>query len=335
MGDFVSISPVPGGCIMSKPAKLILAGLLVIIIASPASAYIPYDTHKMFLETVTRDLLKLLPRGMGSYIYNSRYDFLRGMTFMTRDISVNLKVKDLEEIRREAYARLMRDIPFCAEALKGGELKLDASATNIAGRLGMIAYSIILVKMPAFPDVEHLEKFSRTLDEIIVENLIDLWLFYDGYGDFHSLGELMERLTPEDMPRFKHVRNDTFASTMKEDPFVMFRAPDKFDRTMLLTDIDVNYIYNNMINNILDSFVFIWKCSGMDLAHPSYAAPPGTTIKRASRRTMLSGGILSRPAPLPTAGPEATGVEGETEVAPETEATPTEKGPEAEPTGGR
>ncbi len=139
---------------MSKSVKLILAGLLVIIIASPASAYIPYDTHEMFLETVTRDLLKLLPRAMGSYIYNNRYDFLRGMTFMTRDIRVNLKNKDLEEIRREAYARLMRDIPFCAEALKGGELKLDTSATNIAGRLGMIAYSIILVKMPAFPDVE-------------------------------------------------------------------------------------------------------------------------------------------------------------------------------------
>lgn len=321
---------------MSKPAKLILAGLLVIIIASPAPAYIPYDTHKMFLETVTRDLLKLLPRAMGSYIYNSRYDFMRGMTFMTRDIRVNpLKNKDLEEIRREAYARLMRDIPFCAEALKGGELKLDTSATNIAGRLGMIAYSIVLAKMPAFPDVEYLEKFSRTLDEIIVENLIDLWLFYDGYGDFHSLGELMERLTPEDMPNFKHVRNDTYASTMKEDPFVIFRAPDKFDRTMLLTDIDVNYIYNNMINSILDSFVFIWKCSGMDLAHPSYAAPPGTVINRASRRTMLSGGVLSRPAPLPTAAPEATGVEGGTEGAPETEAAPTEKGPEAEPSGGR
>ena len=75
---------------MLKPAKLILAGLLVIIIASPASAYIPYDTHKMFLETVTRDILKLLPRAMGSYIYNNRYDFMRGMTFMTRDIRVNL-----------------------------------------------------------------------------------------------------------------------------------------------------------------------------------------------------------------------------------------------------
>ncbi len=320
---------------MSKPVKLILAGLLVIIIASPAPAYIPYDTHKMFLETVTRDLLKLLPRAMGSYIYNSRYDFMRGVTFMTRDVRVDLKNKDLEEIRREAYARLMRDIPFCAEAFKGGELKLDTSATDIAGRLGMIAYSIILVKMPAFPDVEYLEKFSRNLDEIIVENLIDLWLFYDGYGDFHSLGELMERLTPEDMPRFKHVRNETYASTMKEDPFVIFRAPDKFDRTMLLTDVDVNSIYNNMINNILDGFVFIWKCSGMDLAHPSYAAPPGTIIKRASRRTMLTGGVLSRPAPLPTAAPEAAVVEGEGEAAPETEAAPTERGPEAETSEGR
>jgi hypothetical protein len=324
---------------MSKPAKLILAGLLAIIIASPAPAYIPYDTHKMFLETVTRDLLKLLPRAMGSYIYNSRHDFMRGMTFMTRDIEVNpLKNKDLEEIRREAYARLMRDIPFCAEALKGGELKLDTSATNIAGRLGMIAYSIMLVKMPAFPDVKYLERFSRTLDEIMVENLIDVWLFYDGYGDFHSLGELMERLTPEDMPKFKHVRNDTFASTMKEDPFVIFRAPDKFDRNMLLTDIDVNSIYNNMINCILDSFIFIWKCSGMDLEHPSYGAPPGTIIKRPSRRTMLSGGILSRPAPLPTTVPPGEAeIQAEGEAAPEIEATPTEpgRGPESKPGGGR
>lgn len=138
---------------MLKPTKLILVGLLVIIIASPASAYVSYETHSSFLETVTRDILKLLPRAMGSYIYQNRYDFIRGMTFMTRDIRVNLKNKDLEEIRREAYERLMRDIPFCMEALKGGELKLDTSATNIAGRLGMIAFSIYLVKIPTFPDL--------------------------------------------------------------------------------------------------------------------------------------------------------------------------------------
>jgi len=321
---------------MLKPTKLILVGLLLIIITSPASAYVAYETHSSFLETVTRDILKLLPRAMGSYIYNNRYDFMRGMTFMTREIRVNpLKNKDLEEIRREAYERLMRDIPFCTEALKGGELKLDTSATNIAGRLGMIAFSIYLVKIPAFPDVEYLDKFSMALDEIIVENLIDLWLFYDGYGDFHSLGELMERLTPEDMPRFRHVRNDSFAATMKEDPFVIFRAPDKFNRMMLLTDVDINTVYNNIINDILDAFVFIWKCSGMDLAHPSYAAPPGTIITRASRRTMLSAGVLSRSAPLPGRQPEVGAPAEEAEAVPGTESTPGERGPEAEPGRGR
>jgi len=310
-----------------KVAKLIVAGLLLIVIASPASAYVAYDTHVSFLEIVTKDTLKLLPRAMGSYIYNNRYDFMRGMTFMTRDIQAStLKNKDLEEIRREAYARLMRDIPFCTEAFKGGELKLDTSSTNVAGRLGMIAYSIMLVKMPAFPDLEYLEKFSIALDEVIVEHLIDIWLFYDGYGDFHSLGELMERLQPEDMPRFKHVRNDSYASTMKEDPFVIFRAPDKFNRNLLMTDVDMNYVYNNIVNNILDAFVYIWKCSGMDLSHPSYAAPPGTVIKRASRRAMLSGGVLSRPAPLPTAQAPAP-AEGEAEAVPGSEAAPTEAEP--------
>jgi len=314
---------------MFKTTKLILTGLLLIIIATPASAYVAYETHVSFLETVTRDILKLLPRSMGSYIYNNRYDFMRGMTFMTRDVRVNLKNKDLEEIRREAYERLMRDIPFCTEALKGGELKLDTSATNIAGRLGMIAFSIYLVKIPAFPDLEYLDKFSMAMDEIIVENLIDLWLFYDGYGDFHSLGELMERLTPEDMPRFRHVRNDLYASTMKEDPFVLFRAPDKFNRTMLLTDVDVNSIYNNIINNILEAFVYIWKCSGMDLAHPSYAAPPGTIITRASRRAMLSGGVLSRSAPRSARQFEPGAPGEEAEAVPGTE-TPGERG-EGEP----
>ncbi len=83
---------------MLNTVKIILTGLLVILVVSPASAYIPYDTHKMFLETVTRDILKLLPRAMGDYIYQNRYDFLRGMTFMTRDVRVDLKNKDLEEI---------------------------------------------------------------------------------------------------------------------------------------------------------------------------------------------------------------------------------------------
>jgi hypothetical protein len=303
-------------------ARLLATGLILIASTSAVSAYVAYETHVSFLETASRDMLKLLPRAMGSYIYTNRYDFLRGMTFMTRDIEVNRKNKDLEEIKREAYARVMRDIPFCVEALKGGELKLDTSASNVAGRLGMIAYSIMLLKTPNFPDLIYLEKFGRALDEIVVENLMDVWLFYDGYGDFNSLGELMERLRPDGMPTFRHVRNDGFASTIKEDPFAQFRFPDKFNRNMVMTDVDVNQVYNDMINNILDAFVYIWKCSGMDLAHPSYAAPPGTIIKRASRRSLLSAGVLSRPAPVPVTAPSAaeTPAEGEGEVAPAVEA---------------
>ncbi len=246
---------------------------------------------------------------------------MRGMTFMTRDIQTSMKNKDLEEIRREAYARLMRDIPFCVDALKGGELKLDTSATNVAGRLGMIAYSILLTKTPNFPDLDYLEKFSRALDEIIVENLMDVWIFYDGYGDFNSCGELMERLRPDDMPTFRHVRNDSFANAVKEDPFAQFRFPERYNKSIVMTDVDVNQVYNNMINNILDAFVYIWKCSGMDLAHPSYAAPPGTVIKRASRRAVMAGGVLSKPAPIPVPPPPPEApAEGEAEAAPASEA---------------
>ncbi len=310
-------------------ARLLAAGLILIVSASAVSAYVAYETHVSFLETATRDTLKLLPRAMGSYIYNNRYDFMRGLTFMTRDIEVNRKNKDLEEIKREAYERVMRDIPFCVEALKGGELKLDTSASNVAGRLGMIAYSVMLLKMPHFPDVAYLDKFSRALDEIVVENLMDVWLFYDGYGDFNSLGELMERLRLDGMPTFRHVRNDGFPSAVKEDPFAQFRFPDRFNKNMVMTDVDVNQLYNNMINDILDAFVYIWKCSGMDLAHPSYAAPPGTIIKRASRRSLLSAGVLSRPAPIPVAVPSGaaeTPAEGEGEAAPAVE-TPTPSSP--------
>jgi hypothetical protein len=79
-----------------------------------------------------------------------------------------------------------------------------------------------------------------------------------------------------------------------------------------------------MINNILDTFVYIWKCSGMDLAHPSYAAPPGTVIKRPSRRQILASDAAKRPPrpPIPVAEetpavePEEEGVES----APGTEA---------------
>lgn len=310
-------------------ARLLAAGLILVASASAVSAYVAYETHVSFLDTATKDMLKLLPRAMGSYIYNNRYDFMRGLTFMTRDIEVNRKNKDLEEIKREAYERVMRDIPFCVEALKGGELKLDTAASNVAGRLGMIAYSIMLLKMPTFPDLKYLERFSRALDEIVVENLMDVWLFYDGYGDFNSLGELMERLKLDGMPTFRHVRNDGFPSAVKDDTFYQFRFPHRFNKNMVMADVDVNQVYNNMINDILDAFVYIWKCSGMDLAHPSYAAPPGTIIKRASRRSLLSAGVLARPAPIPVAVPSATAetpAEGEGEAAPAVE-TPTPSSP--------
>jgi hypothetical protein len=289
--------------------------LLIATVAVPVQAYIPYDSHVMFLDLATKDMLRLLPRAMGSYIYQNRYDFMRGMTLMTREIQINPgKCKDLEEIRREAYERLSRDIPYCVEAFKGGEIKLDTASSNLAGRLGMIAYSIMLQKMPAFPDLEYLEKFSMTLDEVLVENVIRVWLYYDGYGDFHSLGELMERLKPEDMPTFVHMKNDTYAAQMKEETFSIFRAPDKFNRNLIITDVDMNSVYSNMINNILDTFVYIWKCSGMDLAHPSYAAPPGTVITRPSRRDILASEAARRPPrpPLP-AVEEAPGTTPEEE----------------------
>ncbi len=51
-----------------------------------------------------------------------------------------------------------------------------------------------------------------------------------------------------------------------------------------MTTVDMNDMYNSVVNNILDAYNYMWKCSGMDLAHPSYAAPPGTVITRSSRR---------------------------------------------------
>lgn len=280
---------------------LVVLGLIMTAMTFPARAYVPYETHVFFLETATKDMLKLLPRAMGSYLYKNRYDFLRGMSFMTRDIRQNpLKSKDLEEIRREAFARVSRDIPYCIEAFKGGELKLDTAPANLAGRLGMIAYSIMLLKTPDFPDLTYLEKFTQSMEELVVDNLIDMWLFYDGYADFHSCGELLERLKPEDMPTFTHVRNENYSGQMKEDVYAIFRAPDKFNRNIILTNVDVNHIYNNMMNSILDTFVYIWKCSGMDLAHPSYAAPPGTVISRPRRGTVAwSAGFLNKPLQPP------------------------------------
>lgn len=298
---------------------LVAAGLITFATILAAPAYVVYDTHVNFLEAVTKDLLKLIPRAMGSYVFQNRYDFMRGMTFMTRDIEFGpRKLKDIEEIRREAYERLMRDIPYCVEAFKGGDIKLDTSAANLSGRLGMIAYSIILIKMPDFPDLEYLKKFSMALDELIADNGVEICLFYDGYPNFHSLGELMERLRPEFTPTFEYVRgnqqydqgtdyfnpryiaSDDYFAAMREDVYSMFRAPEKLKRNLEISDVDINRIYNAMLNDMSDALTYIWKCSGMDLAHPSYAAPPGTLISRADRRRMLSsGGSTNKPSQSP------------------------------------
>jgi hypothetical protein len=300
--------------------KFILKSLLILVLflaaANPAKAYVPYDTHVFFLETAVKDFIRFIPRSMAQYIYQNRYDFLRGMTFMTRDIRFSpAKLKDIEEIRREAFARLSRDIPYCVEALKGGDLKLDTAPANLAGRLGMIAYSIILLKLPDYPDVEFLEKFTMAFEEIIFEGTIDLWVFYDGYGDFKCLGELLERLKKTNVPDFVPVRNDLYEAFMREDTFAILRAPYKFNKNMVVTNIDCNRIYADMLNDIADAFMYIWKCSGMDLAHPSYAAPPGTMISRKKRGTMSwSAGALSTPiqaepiaAPPPDSGVYSNG----------------------------
>ncbi|MBI5251073.1 MAG: hypothetical protein HY912_16415 [Desulfomonile tiedjei] len=254
------------------------------------------------MKTMTGDVVKLLPRALGNYIYQNRHDYFRGVTFALRNVLENPgKQLDVEEVRTRSYERLMRDIPFCIEALKGGELKLDTNPGNISARLGMIAYNTLLASMPAFPDLKYFATFGTTLAAALNDNQIDIWLYYDGYGDFHSLGELMERLRPQDMPSFTKVRNEAFATALKEDIFAVFRAPQRFDRHIVMTDTDINAVYSTAMNNILDVFMYIWKCSGMDMAHPSYSAPPGTIISRPSRRRVLSGGILSKlPPPIVT-----------------------------------
>jgi len=283
---------------------------------------------------MTGDLVKLLPRAMSNYIYQNRYDFFRGTTYALRNVLERPgKQIDLEELRSRSYERLMRDIPFCVEALKGGELKLDTNPGNISGRLGMIAYNTVLASLPAFPDVKYLETFGTALAGAINDNQIDIWVFYDGYGDFHSLGELMERLRPQDMPTFTKVRNDAFATSLKEDIFAVFRAPEKFERHMIMTDSEINAVYSTAINNIVDVYMYIWKCSGMEMAHPSYSAPPGTIISRPSRRRVLSGGVLSKlPPPVVTTGAFSAGFEtggtGTEGVSPAAPPPPAMEGPE-------
>jgi hypothetical protein len=91
------------------------------------------------------------------------------------------------------------------------------------------------------------------------------------------------------------VRNRSYAVTMREDIYGVFRAPDKFNRLLVLSNRDVNNIYSDMVNSIADAYTYIWKHSGMDLQHPSYAAPPGTIIDRPSQRRILSGGAVQQP----------------------------------------
>ena len=270
--------------------------VLVFTTSVPAWGYVAWDTRVRFFENVTWDFIRLIPRSMGKYIYQNRFDFFRGMTFMNRNImSSSKKILDMEEVRKDAYARLMRDIPYCIEAFKGGEIKLDTHANNLSGRLGMIAYSIILQKTPEFPDLYYLERFTRSMEELVTDNVIDVWVFYDGYGDYNSLGELMETLKSANAPTLKYVRDSTYNAKMKEDMYSIFRAPEQFTPHLVLSNRQVNNIYSNMINSIADTFVYIWKKSGMDLAHPSYSAPPGTIIDRRSRRSILAGGSVQRP----------------------------------------
>ena len=106
----------------------------------------------------------------------------------------------------------------------------------------------------------------------------------------------MERLRSQNMPTFEHIKNDEYVSQMRQDTFALFRAPDKFNRDMIMTNVDMNAVYNCMINNILQALIYIWKCSGMDLAHPSYTAPPGTIIVRESIREALGAEGIGRPA---------------------------------------
>lgn len=305
---------------MKAPKRPHVALLLLLLIAFPARSAMAqcgasagnqyaYYMSIQFMDALVGDLVKLIPRAMGSYIYQNRYDFTRGYTFMKRNVMSNpFKQIDLEEVRRNTYARLMRDIPYCIQAFEGGDIKLDTSASNLAGRLGMIAYSISLLKVPPTPGLEYLEKVYATVESAIADSQLDVFLYYDGYADFNSLGELMERLQPEGMPTLIHVRNDRYPGTMKEDIFAMFRPPPKFEQALVLTDTDINRIYSSTINSIADVFVFIWKTSCMNLAHPSYAAPPGTVIKRDSRRTSLSAGVLAKPL-LPRPREEAVPLE--------------------------
>lgn len=274
---------------MLKYGLLFIA--LAAIVGAPCTGdtYNNYDLDAVFFQTLTKDALKLMPRAMAYYIYENDYDFFRGITFMLRDIEDGpRKLKDPEEIRREAYARLLIDIPYCISAFSGGEIKQDTSHANIASRLGMIAYSIYILKLPDTPDLRYLRGLRNTLEELIVENTIELRVYYDGYQDFLSFNELMDRLKPEFTVTFSSKENKEYMAQMREDPFSMFRPPERLEKRIIMTDLEANEIYGAVINGILDAFVYVWKCSGMDLAHPSYSAPPYTMIfRQAVKRSII------------------------------------------------
>ena len=276
-----------------------VAAIIIVLVAVtlPAQGQEAYDDEVRFMEVLAKDVIMLLPRAMGRFIYENRYDFYRGMTFTFRDLrSDQLKLRELEELKRQAFARLSRDIPYCVEAFKGGEFKLDTSPGNLSGRLGMIAYSTMLQNLPPFPDLEYFNNFYMQFEQLLGANIIDVWVYYDGYGDFNSLGEVMERLRPKGLPELTLRRNPYYPVKMKEDTFSMFRPPNKHDAFLLLTDVELNDMYNEIINDIADVYVYIWKCSGMDLSHPSYSAPPGTTISRPSRRRQIRGAVAAVPS---------------------------------------
>ena len=133
------------------------------------------------------------------------------------------------------------------------------------------------------------------------------------------------------MPTFRHVRSDEYAVRMRADAYAMFRAPRKYNRNMLFTNVDLMHIYNTYMNATLDALVYIWKASGMDLAHPSYAAPPGTVVRRASRRRFITGGVLTRLRTRVAEVLEVTEAEEEEEAeSEEPEAGPTQGPAEAE-----
>lgn len=182
---------------------------------------------------------------------------------------------------------MLIDIPYCIEAFGEGQTKQDTSHANIASRLGLIAFSIYLLKLPGSPDLVYLKRFRTVFEELVVENSVNTKFYYDGYRDFLSFAELMERLQAEFTLTLVQRDNKGYAARMREDPFSMFRPPERMERHIIITDFEVNQIYEAIINGILDAYMYIWRCSGMELAHPLCSAPPYTTMFRHSRGSSM------------------------------------------------